>query len=908
MMKSKDDNTNNQSPWIFRFLQWFCPDHLYEEIEGDLIQKFEVEKKELGIEKANRRLLWNTIRFFRPGIILRNKFSINLNHVYMISNYFKIAYRHLMHSKVFSFINVLGLSIGISAFFLIIQYVSFEMSYDQFHTNSNSIYRVALERYKNGGLQMASAENFSGLRKLLRENFSEIHAATGFYKTPANTGVFFRYKGQIYNELGGELNADSSFFKVFSSLLIKGDPATALLDPHSMVLSESMARKIFGDDEPLGQSIQMPNDGGRESECVITGVIKDLPQNSHFHANFIVPLSYDWSQYTEWSQDYLHTYISLVEGTTPKQFSDHLDQVYRKMEVTHPEIKGTKNIVQPITSIHLFSNLESELEVNGSLNLVYIAAAIGLIILIIAWINYVNLETARFASRAREVSVRRIIGSAKSDLALQFLIEYFCVLFVAIALAAVLITSLIPHFSYLTGIPITSVRWSEPGIWLVALAVLAGGSILVGIYPALFLLRLNPIAALKGNFTGTSRGRIVRRSLIIVQFSSSLILIACVLVINSQLDFMRVANKKFDVNHVITLRNPTAYSGEKVIEKHTAYQTLENKLLENASVRMVTSSSAIPGTEIGFTYVNLLKRNANDPYDPTQFKTLFIDYNYIPFYGLKLLAGRNFDPPKPIQKWVNPWEDENWLSLILNESAIHALGFNSPEEAVDQIVEFENFADHFQKHKIIGVVQDYHHEAVKKGIFPMILSPNYGSFQQVYYSVRLNPGTNPLHAVDDIRKSWKAVFPDKPFEFSFLDTYYDQQFKSEQYTKRIFSVFAGIAVFIGCLGILGITLFEANARIKEISIRKVLGASAASLVALLSRDNVRLVLIASIISTPLIYYISSEWLSIYPVRIDISPLFFLIPLGTILLVVGVTSSFQTIKAAHTNPVDHLKND
>lgn len=894
--------------WIIRFLRWFCPPHLLEEIEGDLLQRYERDLKKFNDRRAKLKLLWNVIRFFRLEIILRNKLSSRFNRMSMLSSYFKIAYRHLMHSKVFSAINVLGLAVGITSFFLIVQYVSFEMSFDRFYKDSDQIYRVALERYRNEVFQSASSGNFAGLGKLIRESFPEVKAATSFYKTPANTGVFFKYKGQIYNELGGELNADSSFFRVFSDILLKGDAATALADPHNIILSESMARKIFGDNDPMGQLIQMPNDGDRETDCVVTGIIKDFPTNSHLHANFIVPLDYNWSQQSEWSQDFLHTYISLKDKADPKQFSDHLNQVYRKMELVNPEVKGAKSFLQPITSIHLTSKMHDEMEVNGSLNLVYIASAIGLIILIIAWINYVNLETARFAARAREVSVRRIIGSAKSDLAIQFLIEYFCVLLIALSLAALMINIITPKFSYLTGIPIASVKVWEPKIWITGLAILMCGSVLVGIYPALFLLKLNPVSALKGNFSGTSRGRNVRRSLIVVQFSSSLILIACVLVMGSQLEFMRVADKKINVNQVVTLRNPTAYSDEDVMDKHKAYRTLEAKLAESPSVQLMTSSSAIPGTEIGFTYVNLLKRNVNDPYDPTPFKTLFVDYNYIPFYELKLVAGRNFDPPRPILQWVYPWEEENWLTLILNESAIHALGFNSPEEAVDQIVEFENFADHFQKHKIIGVVEDYHHEAVKKGILPMILSPNYGSFQQVYYSIRLNPTTNPEQGLEDIRKSWKAAFPDKPFEYSFLDTYYDQQFKSELYTKRIFSVFAGIAVFIGCLGILGITLFEANARVKEVSIRKVLGASAVSLIALLSRDNVRLVLIAAGISTPVIFYVAHEWLSTYPMRIEISPTIFLLPLAIIFLVVVFTSLFHTIKATHANPIDHLKNE
>lgn len=894
--------------WSERLLRAICPDELYEQIEGDLIEIYNYEVKTVGMRKAKLRLILACFRFVRPGIFLRNEFSLNTNSSDIIFNYFKIAYRHLANSKAFSLINVTGLAVGVTAFFLIIQYVSFEMSYDRFYTNSDNIYRIGLERYKKNNLQTASSENFAGLKELIRENFPEVDAVTGFYKTPANTGVFFRYNGKIFNELGGELNTDSTFFKVFSGILVKGDPATALHEHHCMVVSESMAKKIFGDEEPMGKHIQMPNDGDGESERIITGVFKDFPANSHMHANFVVPLKPFMKDGDEWSQAFLHTYVSLKKGHHPEAVNDRINQFYRKMAVKYPEMKETKSFLQPLTSIHLSSRMQDELEVNGGKDLVYIAAAIALIILIIAWINYVNLETARFASRAREVSVRRIIGSAKSDLALQFLIEYFCVLVFAIALATLLMTVIVPRYSYLTGIPIDSIQWSQPSIWLIAFAVLVVGSILVGIYPAIFLLRLNPLATLKGKFSNTSGGRTIRKTLIIIQFSASLILIACVLVMRSQLDFMQTADKKFDVDHVVTLRNPTAYSSEEAVEKHSAYRSLENKLMENASIQMVSSSSAIPGTEIGFTYVNLLKRNVNDPYDPTRFKTLFVDYNYIPFYGFKLLAGRNFEPPRPVQNWIDPWDDENWLTLILNESAIHALGFNSPQEAVDKIVEFENFEDHFQKHRIIGVVEDYHHEAVKKEIFPMIFSPNYGSFQQVYYSIRLSPTSNPEQAIDDIRKSWTAAFPDKPFEYSFLNDYYDQQFKSERYTKRIFSVFAGIAVFIGSLGILGMTLFEASARQKEISIRKVLGASAASLVGLLSRDNLRLILLSAVIATPLIYFIAQKWLSSYPMRIDISPMFFVIPLAILLLLVAFVSSFQTIKAASTNPTDHLKNE
>jgi putative ABC transport system permease protein len=900
------DEMTSLPRWASSFLRRICPEDLYEEIEGDIIQNFNRDVKQLGQRRAKQRLIRNTLRFFRPGIFLRNTFSFEITNLSMIRNYFTIAGRQLLKSKVFSLINICGLAVGITAFFLIVQYVSFEMSYDQFYSNKDQIYRIGLERYKDGALQSASAENFGGLRKLLLENFSEVNAATGFYKTPANTGVLFTYQGKIFNEPGGILNADSAFFRVFPDLLVQGEASTVLNDPRSVVLSESMARKIFGQDDPIGRHIDRPNDAGDVQEWVVTGILKDIPLNAHFHANFVV--RGNWFRDDQWKTDFLLSYIVLEPGSDPSRVTSRLNQLLRKIERTNPEVKDAKMFLQPLTSIHLSSDLQGELEMNGSQTLLYGMTFIGLVVLIMAWINYINLQTARFVARAREVGVRRIIGSGKSDLALQFLIEYLCVSFIATVFAAVLMVLVTPHFSFLTGIPVTEIQWLQPEIAVAALLILSLGSFFVGIYPALFLLRLNPVATLKGNFGGPNRGSAVRRLLVVAQFSASLILIAFVLVIRGQLDFMRDANTRFDVEQVIAIRNPTAYSNEAVIDKHSAYKTLEHKLMENASVKMVTSSSAIPGTEIGFTYVNLLKRNVNDPYDPTPYKTLFVDNNYIPFYGLKLLAGKNFDPPPPLREWKNPWEDEDWNTFILNESAIRALGFASPEDAVDQLVEFHNFNDDFEKHRIIGVVADYHHEAVKKHVLPMILSPNYGSFQQVYYSIRLNEASNPHNALKGIRKAWKEIFPNKPFDYFFLDEYYDRQFKAEKHFAGIFSAFSAIAVFIACLGIFGMTLFEANSRLKEISIRKVLGASVNNLIQLLARDHIRIVLLSSIFAGPVIYFVAGRWLATYPIRIELSPFFFMIPFVAVAVLVFLTSGFQTIKAANTNPVNHLKNE
>jgi putative ABC transport system permease protein len=394
--------------------------------------------------------------------------------------------------------------------------------------------------------------------------------------------------------------------------------------------------------------------------------------------------------------------------------------------------------------------------------------------------------------------------------------------------------------------------------------------------------------------------------LMIVQFSASLFLIAFLLIVDNQLDFLRSADKKIEIDQVVTLLNPIAYAGQEVKDKHDNFKRLEQKLLQNPSIQMISSSSSIPGQKIGFTFVDLIKRKKDDPYDPTRYKTLFAGENFIPLYGLRLIAGRNFDTSN--EDWAEPWQRRDWYKIILNEKATRQLGFSSPEKAINQIVKYHLWDDDFKDYEIIGVIKDYHHEAAKEEISPMILSINYNSFQQVYYSVRLAKNSYPKEALSFIEKSWKEVFPDYPFEYFFLDEYYDRQFKSELQFERIFTLFAGVALFLSCLGVFGVSLFEVNTRLREISIRKVLGASVESLVALLSKENLCIAVLSFLFVGPAIYYIGNQWLGNYPLRISLGYLFFLIPIVLLVVIILTTSSFQILKAANSNPVNHLKNE
>jgi putative ABC transport system permease protein len=902
-----DKEVTSLPKWAERFLRAICPEDLYEEIEGDLIQQFNKNLIAEGKRSAKRKLFFNTICYIRPGILFRKKYSADFHEINLLTTYFTLAGRNFSKHKVFSFINVLGLAVALTAFFYIIQYVAFETSFDRYQANHDRIYRVALEQYENNVLKNASGKSYPGIYRFLNESIPEVETATRFIKTPANTGFLFGRNNKIFNESGGFINADTNFFRVFPTLLVRGNAHTALKNPNSIVISESVAKKIFGEEDPVGQRLD-PIEERSGTALIVTGILRDIAPNTHFHANFVARLEDVWPEVIEndWAPTLIFNYALLREKTDPAVVALKLNKILGQASTNAHAVKGAKAVLQPLTDIHLQSNFSDEYEGNGSQTLVYLLLAIGIIILVMSWINYINIETARFLKRAKEVGVRRIVGSKKSDLAFQFLVEYFCITALAIAVAGGIVASTSYLFSSYVGIRIDFAAFYSTYIGKVALLILFSGTVLTGIYPGLYLIKLKPSQALRGSFSANLGKGFVRKPLLIIQFSASIILIAFLLVINAQLDYMEVTNKKIEVEKVIAIRNPVAYANKEVVEKYNHFKLLNDKLVTHATVGMVATSSAIPGTEIGFTYVDLIKRNLNDPYDPTGYKTMFVGENFLPLYGIKLLAGRNFSIDNE-GGYIDPWERKDWLKIIINEKAAKTLGFNSPQDALNQVVKFKAFDD-FEDHEIIGVIEDYHHEAVRKAICPMIFKGNFNSYQQVYYSIRLNADVDPREAIDDINKSWKEIFPGYPFEYFFLDDYYDQQFKSERQFGSVFSFFAGVAILIACLGVLGMALFESNARIKEISIRKVLGASIVNLLALLSRDQTRCILFSCIISFPIVWYGARVWLSSYPLKIGFSPLVLLVPAVAIACTVIVLSCVQALKAVTSNPVDHLKNE
>lgn len=824
----------------------------------------------------------------------------------MFTHYVISTFRQMSRNKVLSFTNIIGLAVGLCTFFLISQYVSFEMSFDTFHENKNEIYRVVYRQDENGEVKLASARNFAGISKLAKDNLPEVTATTNFDRTSPSATFQFVYKGKNYYQPGSFYQTDEDFFKVFPSLLAKGDPSSALLDPHNLVLSEKMAKLIFGDEDPIGKKIENRSyEFSDVGSFVVTGVMIDAPENAHLHINFIAKDSNDEAIYSGdlWTEPRFYSYLTLTPGTDANVVTEKLNSLLMGLNNVHSKTRNVTVTLQPITSIHNTSNLSEELEPNGNELLLYLLSGIGIAVLICAWINYVNIETGRFTARTKEVGVRKILGSDERTLVAQFFTEYLIGTTLSFVAACLILFLINPLYRELLNLPDFN-YWISP-VWIGSCATFAAGVLVTGILLAILFSR-RKTNVVTSRVTRSHYGAPFRRALIAFQFVCSISLIAILMIVHEQTIFMMTTNKGIDVNNIVSIRNPTVYTNDDSVSL-LEYNAFSNELTNSTLMQRTTSSSAIPGMEVEVSFINRIKKNQGDPYDPTHYKVLFIDYDYVPFYNLRLKAGRNYS--------MENNDEQTWNTVILNETAIRALGFTSATEAVDKEVYFHLFGSDFKKYTIIGVVEDYHNETAKKQVQPTVLALNHGvydgtriSFQQVFFSVKLKEGTDAHDGLAFIEETWKKQFPDRPFDYFFQDEFYDRQFKSERKFGLVFGMFTGVSALIACLGIVGMTLFETRARAKEVSVRKVLGATVANLVGLLSAGYVRLIALSSVACVPIIYFFSSQWLDNYPIRIPLTIWYFVVPVIALIALVALSAGAQTIKAAVANPVDQLNQE
>ncbi len=783
----------------------------------------------------------------------------------MIRNYIKIALRNLSRHKGYSLINIAGLAIGMACCILILLWVQDELSFDRFHENADSIYRV-IQDIKFSDHSTTWAITQGPLGPSLKEDFPEI---VNFTRV---TGRRFRlaYQDNSFDEVLGM--ADGSIFEMFTFPLIEGDPQTALSDPHSIVLTEEMARKYFGDEHPIGKVLKADD----EYDFLVTGILEEFPLNSHFRYDFLIPFIFGRElKYTvdNWRNSQFSTYVQIQEGIPYQEVVQKISgYLYEKPTIE----KDAKLNLQPLGRIHLHSNYEFD-RPHGDITYVTIFSLIAFFILLIACINFMNLTTARSANRAREVGMRKVAGAYRRDLVRQFFGESILLAFIALIFAVGIVYLLLSVFNELAAKELSF----EISGNIQTLSVLAGVALITGIiagsYPALFLSAFQPADVLKGTLFSSNRGATFRKVLVVLQFSLTILLIVCTTIVYNQMNFMRNRKLGYDKEYLVyaVLRG----------DMRQQFDVVKEELLKNPNILAVTSSGTLP--TYGYNFSNSLWRwEGQDPDEEILMRASFIDYNYFETLGLEIIEGRSYSK----QFSTDPTE-----ALIVNEEAVKVMGMESP--LGKQLGIGDNQA------KIIGVVKNYHFRSLKQEIEPLILILNPSNCWALF--ARLS-SEDVSKTIGYMEKVWGEFASGYPFNYRFMDEAIDNLYRAEQQIGTLFRYFTILAIFISCLGLFGLASFMAEQRTKEIGIRKVLGASVSKILLLLSKEYAKWVLFANIIAWPFAYYTMNKWLQGYAYRINIAVWSFVLAAVLALAIALFTVSYQAVRAATANPADALR--
>ncbi len=807
----------------------------------------------------------------------------------MIRNYLKLAIRNLLKYRFISFINLFGLTVGLTCCLLIATYVLNELSYDRYNKNADNIYRVTRSFNNQDGVVSLKLSTVSPpFGYYLPTDFPEIKKLTRMVDFGT---VPMRYKEKLLSE-DDLYFADENLFDVFSVDVLKGNPKTALSDPYSVMMTEETAKKYFGDEDPINKVIRCNN----IADLKVTGIYKSFPSNAHLHPPLMVSFNTlkdtliygEKNLRTNWGNNSFFTYILLPEKYDPNKmiarFPAFLDNHMASNYGGKQPSKFTALQLQKLTDIHLYSHTDYEAEPNSDIKRVYVFAAVAFFILLIACINYMNLSTARSALRAREIGIRKVIGAQKKELLFQFLSESVLLTWVALILALGLLYFGIPWLNRMTDQHLSaSILFKWQILIPVILAPFVIG-IISGIYPALFMSSFQPVKTLKGLVSTGKSGLSFRKVLVVTQFSISIILIITTAVVFQQLRYMQQKSLGFDREQIVVMDNARSTGNQ--------YEAFRNELMADANIKGATLSSRIPsGRLLDNQGASTLSGDSLKP-TTTDIKYVAVDYDFIPTYNMQMAAGRNF---------AKDFGTDS-ANYILNETSVKALGW-TPAQAVGKDFVYGGTRGH-----IIGVVKDFHFESLHQEIAPMILilrsiaSQNFNNL-----SIKI-AGKNLPAALAHIENTWRKFFPESPYRSTFLDADFDALYKSEQKQGSIFTVFSCVAIFIACLGLFGLSAFSITQRVKEIGVRKVLGASTSSIVGLLSKDFLKLVAFAALFAFPIAWYAMHNWLQDFAYRISM-PWWIFIVAGILAAVVAlVTISFQAIKAALSNPVKSLRSE
>jgi len=865
-----------------RFFRWYCDPDYYPDIKGDLEELYN-RNKENSIKSANWKYILQVIGLFRPSLI-RSFNQTSIINQGMFRNYFKIGTRNLSRHKLNTSINVLGLAFGLVAFILIDEYVRFELSYDSFFEKSEQIYRLSEVEKINGVVGVKDAMTYHPAAEALFNELPEVINHTTTYKFDE---IIIKKGHEVYKEKLA-ISADSNYLEMFSHTIISGSRKHMLCEPNSIVLTKTKANFYFEDEDPMGQSIELLGEFNRTFK--VTGIIEDVSPNTHYKFNILLS---DKSikhrfDYDSWKSFNYYSYLLLKPGVDFNDLNAKLDQLSEK----YTPDESLYFDLFPIKDIHLKSDYTYEPEIVGNMQAVSILRIISIFIMIIAWVNYINLSTARATERAKEVGLRKVIGAYKSQLILQFLFESLLVNGIATILALFVVEFSLNYFHQLIGVEISDHVWNHTPYLRNLFVFFVGGTIVSGFYPALVLSGFKPISVLKGKFNNSKSGIGLRRALVVFQFTASIVLIAGTLIINKQVKHMQTKDLGMSINYVIGFDIPDVK--EEFENSHSKnIETFKNELQNHVAIESIGSTSNIPGgdpSDINSTGGKVRIVGKTEPI----YATLYVQYNddqFLETMDMQLKSGRDFDR--------NIKSDSN--AVLVNESFLRRLNISQQNEALYEYIMFGNEDDN-RKFQIIGIVEDFNRTSLKSEVEPTLFFPWMEADGIV---AKLEPDQY-KEGIAFIEAKWKSFFPDMPLDYSFLDDRFERLYIQDLRFGEVFLIFSILAILIASLGLFGLTSFMALQRTKEVGVRKVLGASINSIISIFYKDFIILLIISAIIGIPVIYFSMTYWLENYAFRINfpwiLSILSVLIVISFALLTVG----YQTLKVARLNPADTLK--
>ncbi len=859
---------------MLAFFRWFCRPDYVEDLEGDLRERFGKRLEEQGTGSAKRLFILDVLRLFRPGLIRSFPVTLNIFDRDMFKNYLKIGFRNLLKHRVFTLINIGGMTIGMICFILISLYIQYELSYDEHHEKGDRIYRVS---------QIQKGNNFRGTDRFalapmplvpaLKELFPEVQSATTLQVYDA----LFTLEEQTFYERG--LFADEHLFEVFTYPIKEGIGKEALRDPDAVILTESLAKKYFGKESPIGKTLHFEN----ERPLTVKGVVADTPKNQHFDFDYITSFqNLPWYQddLGRWGSNNYRAYIVLPEGYKYKELEakfgmldTHLETAYKRSSFK------PKFFLQPLRDIHLRSQINFEISANSDIRYIYFSASIALVILLLASINYMNLASARSAGRSKEVGMRKVLGAKRIQLVNQFMVESIFITFFSFGLAIGLVYFLLPVFNQLIDQQISFDLKGNRTVFgiMLSIAIVLGG--LSGLYPAILSSAITPIKALKGGWFKKGRESTFLRNILVVgQFTAAIVLAIASVVIYKQLDYIQ--NKKLGYT-----RDQVIYVPYRQADFYERKDALKAELMAHPQIEKISFASSLPLNMGSQGIVD--KWEGKGDQEKLWIYRNYIDYDFIDLFEMSLVEGRNYSPEYPT---------DSTASIILNESAVNALGW---ESAIGKT---------FDDKQVIGVVKDFHFQPFDLAIEPLFLAlgnKRRSAYGNIVIKTTMKDWDNSLA---HIQRTLKAFLPQIPIEHRFMDESYNQLYQSEKRFGEFFTIFTGIALFIACIGLFGLVTHNILLRTKEIGIRKVLGASTTNIVSLISKGFLRLVLVSAIIAVPIAGLGMGRWLQDFAYRIHLDWWIFL---SAGLLALGIaflTVSTQTIKAANKNPVNTLREE